>query len=85
MADGPVPKWMHSLISTNRMGMGNTLKWIRYYDIVTNISSFLSHTLNSRREEGSGEDVFSNWNVSRVNWITVVLATGPSTQGIVTQ
>ena len=50
MVDGPVPKWMHSLISTNRMGMGNTLKWIRYYDIVTNISSFLSHTLHRGRK-----------------------------------
>jgi len=40
MANGLVPKWMHSLISTNRMGIGNTLKWIRYYDIVTITSPF---------------------------------------------
>lgn len=87
MVDGPVPKWMHSLISTNRMDMGNTLKWIRYYDIVTNISSFLSHTLN-RGRKGLVKMYLATgmWVESiglQLSWGTA--ATGLSTQGIVTQ
>jgi len=51
MADGPVPKWMHSLIDLHQQdGYGKHTERIRYYDIVTNISSFLSHTLHRGRK-----------------------------------